>query len=190
MTMESLPALLEAAAAGGSAAVAELVRRFGPPAHRLARALLGSASLAEDAVQDAFVVARARLRELRDPEAFPAWFRQVVRTAANRIERRRREAPLPEGQEPTGAGAGPREEAERREVAKRVRDAIARLAPAGRESVELFYLQERSVAEVSRVLDVPQSTVRRRLFDARARLATLLIGNPGAWRTLNREHGA
>ena len=188
--MESLPALLEAAAAGGTDAVAELVRRFGPPAQRLARSLLRSASLAEDAVQDAFVVALSRLRELRDPEAFPAWFRQVVRTAANRIERRRREVALTDGHEPTGAGAGPPEEAERREVARIVRDAIARLSPAGRESVELFYMQERSVAEVSRALDVPPSTVRRRLFDARARLATLLIGNPGAWRTLNREHGA
>jgi RNA polymerase sigma-70 factor (ECF subfamily) len=187
--MTSLSSLLDAVMSGETRALGELVGRFAPTAHRLARSLLRSESLAEDAVQDAFVIALRRLPTLREPEAFPAWFRQVVRTAADRIARRRREAPLPAGDEPADARAGPPADLIRREVADAVREAVARLPPAGRACVECFYLQERSVAEVAGVLQVPPGTVRRRLFDARARLAILLIGNPGAWSTLNRESG-
>jgi RNA polymerase sigma factor (sigma-70 family) len=186
--MEGVRELLEAAAARDPEAVAEVVRRFSPSAQRLAQCLLRDAALAEDAVQDAFVVAFERLSDLREPECFPAWLRQIVRTAANRIDRRRRRAALPEGAEPQDDGSLPPEEAANSELRAAVRAAVARLPPAARESVELFYFHERSVAEVARWLDVPPGTVRRRLHDARARLAALWIGNP-AGLDIDKEHG-
>lgn len=178
--MQSLSETIEAATAGRNGAWAVLVARFAPSAHRLARALLGDASLAEDAVQDAFLIAMSRLSGLRQPEAFPAWFRQVVRTAAARI-RRRRADPLFGGLDPAGSVESPEEDAARREIAALVRTAVSTLPPAAREAVELFYFQGRPVADVAATLGVPRGTVRRRLFDARARLVSLWIGNPGAF---------
>jgi RNA polymerase sigma-70 factor (ECF subfamily) len=58
---------------------------------------------------------------------------------------------------------------------------VSRLPPAGREAVELYYLEGRSIPQVARDLRLPPGTVKRRLHDARRRLADILIGTPGAW---------
>ena len=47
---------------------------------------------------------------------------------------------------------------------------IANLSRIHREAIELYYLQGYSVEEVAKFLDVPQGTVKRRLFDARQKL--------------------
>jgi RNA polymerase sigma-70 factor (ECF subfamily) len=57
-----------------------------------------------------------------------------------------------------------------------VREALAALPPAGRETAELFYLDEYNCAEVAELLHVPKGTVKRRLHDARSRLRDLLLG--------------
>lgn len=85
--------LLSCCAAGEPEAVARLVQRCRPWSLDLAEALTGDPGLAEDAVQEAFLIALARLGDLRQPEAFPAWFRQIVRSRCSRIRRRRREEP-------------------------------------------------------------------------------------------------
>ncbi len=53
-------------------------------------------------------------------------------------------------------------------------DAVRRLSPALREAVLLHYYADLPVEEVARVLRRPVGTVKRRLFDARAALATVL----------------
>jgi len=166
--------LLERVRRGDEGAVAELVERHSPPALRLATALLADAHEAEEVVQEAFVEALARLGDLRCDEAFPAWFRQVVRTQANRRLRRRgaRTAPtLPEAADPRPT---PAECAERAELQTIVRAALARLPTPGRETAERFYLDGWSVAELASAMDVPVGTVKRRLYDARARLRAWL----------------
>jgi RNA polymerase sigma-70 factor (ECF subfamily) len=57
--------------------------------YRLAGLLLGNATEAEDAVQDALVVAWQRFEELREPERFGAWLdRIVVNGCRDRLRRR------------------------------------------------------------------------------------------------------
>ena len=54
-------------------------------------------------------------------------------------------------------------------------DAVRRLPPALRDVVVLHYYADLPVAEVGRVLRRPVGTVKRRLFEARAALATALL---------------
>jgi RNA polymerase sigma factor (sigma-70 family) len=170
-----LDQLLERVRRGEESAAAELVERFSPPALRLATALLTDSHEAEEAVQEAFIEALSRLDDLHSVGAFPAWFRQVVRTRANRRLRRRSERTAVAIPEPADPSPTPPECAERGELQALVRAALARLPAPGRETAVRFYLDGWSVAELASVMEVPAGTVKRRLYDARARLRALLL---------------
>ena len=54
-----------------------------------------------------------------------------------------------------------------------LRRCLAELTPAHREIIDLVYYHEKSLAEVAQIVDIPENTVKTRLFYARKRLATL-----------------
>jgi len=174
---ERLGQLLRKCRDGDDAAVTLLVRRFRTRALDLAGALTGDDHLAEDAVQTAFLDALARLDDLREPEAFPGWFRQIVRTRCNRIVRRKREHPTPEiAESATDAQGSPFDDVERRERVTVVRAALALLPADQRETAERFYLADQSCADIADRMNVPRGTVKRRLHDVRHRLRGMLLG--------------
>jgi DNA-directed RNA polymerase specialized sigma24 family protein len=76
--VESIASLVEDARSGDLAAFARLIRRFQAMAYGYAYSSLGDFSLAEDAAQGAFVEAYRKLDDLREPAAFPGWFRRIV----------------------------------------------------------------------------------------------------------------
>lgn len=173
--MRLLADLLSKCEEGDGEAIAELVRRFRPWALDFANAIIQDRDLAEDAVQEAFISAVLRLTDLREPNAFPGWFRQIIRTHAGRIIRNRRE--LPGAQDDFAACAiSPPERLQADETRALVRNALRSLPHAGRDTAELFYLDEMSCANISVLLGVPVGTVKRRLHDARARLRDMLCG--------------
>ncbi len=81
---------------GPSDAIDRLYREHVPGALRLACLLCGERSLAEDLVHDAFVRVAGRLRMIRDPESFRAYFHRAVVNAVRShyrhaaVERRHR----------------------------------------------------------------------------------------------------
>lgn len=139
-----------------------------------AHALLGDPSLAEDAVQQAFITAWHRLESLRAPDAFPGWFKRIVLTECSRIRRRRDARPIPVEGSTAISGATPEHDVEAAELRDLLSSAIARLPENERVVVTLFYVQELSHAEMSRTLDVPTTTVAKRLHSAKRRLQKLL----------------
>jgi RNA polymerase sigma factor (sigma-70 family) len=164
---------------GEHEAIVILVNRFRAWALDFAASVLSDPSLAEDAVQEAFVIALQQLPALRHPAAFPGWFRQILRTRINRMNRMRCEEQLPQGFYPSGTQASPEEYAQQVELRRQVREALKNLPPAEYDAVDLFYLREHSCAEVSDILDIPKGTVKRRLHDARKRLRGMLLGYIG-----------
>ena len=186
---EPLEALIERCRGREEDAMSELVSRFRAWALDLAAALVSDVSLAEDVVQEAFTTALLRLPELRDPLAFAGWLRQIVRTHANHLMRKRREVPLAEEDSPA-CGSSSSADLERNELREYVREVVRGLPRAMRDTTELFYLEERSCAEISAMLDVPQGTVKRRLHDARERLRDTLAGTLDAdMERKNLRHG-
>jgi RNA polymerase sigma-70 factor (ECF subfamily) len=173
---ELIGPLLRRCEQGDEYAVRELVARFTGSARALAVALLGDEHLAEDAVQDAFCAALARLGQLRSAKAFSSWFRQIVRTEALRIIRRRRDVAAGAMDESATGDSDPGERAELKELRAVVRDAVAKLTPATGRAAELFYLDERSCAQIAHELAVPTGTVKRRLHEARRQLRSMLLG--------------
>jgi RNA polymerase sigma-70 factor, ECF subfamily len=172
---ELLAELLERCRKGERGAIELLVRRYRDGAYGLARALTGEEHLAEDAVQEAFVEALAKLGQLREPEAFAAWLRRIVRTTAGRITRKRRETLS--GLEMAGdmPGDGPCDRAAKNEMSRLIRQSVEGLSEANRETARLYYLDELDQTSVAERLGIPEGTVRRRLHDSRRQLREMLM---------------
>ena len=146
-------------------------------AYACAYAVLGDFYLAEDAAQEAFISAWQKLSQLRQPEAFPGWFRRVVLTECNRLTRgkRPRTMSLDEGANLHTSLADPQTAIERDELTKAVFMAIKKLSLNERMVVVLFYVKEYSQNEISAFLDVPLTTVAKRLYSAKLRLRAMII---------------
>jgi len=158
-------------------AFCELVRIFQDMAYACAYAVLGDFYLAEDAAQEAFISAWQKLSQLRQPEAFPGWFRRVVLTECNRLTRgkRPRTMSLDEGANLHTPITDPQTAIERDELTKAVFMAIKKLSLNERMVVVLFYVKEYSQSEISAFLDVPLTTVAKRLYSAKARLRAMML---------------
>ena len=153
-------------------AFGEIVRRFQDMAYACAFAALGDFHLAEDAAQEAFVTAWQKLYQLRKPEAFPGWLRRIVLTECNRLRRRKVfvDTRLDEGACVSSIDENPQIAIERNELRRSVFGAIEKLPVKEREIVTFFYLKEQSQSDISEFLEVPLTTVAKRLYSARVRL--------------------
>jgi len=89
-TTESLTDLVTSASAGDVEACGTLVRLTQRMACAVALSVLRDATAAEDAVQQAYLRAFRRLRDMNEPAAFAGWLRRIVITVALNMRRARR----------------------------------------------------------------------------------------------------
>jgi RNA polymerase sigma-70 factor (ECF subfamily) len=166
--------LVRAAQAGDRQAFGELFERY--ERHVLAVALrrLGDYNEAQELVQDVFIQAMLKIEQLRAPEAFGGWLRSITtRMAINRAVRRGPDfATAPELLDAIGVEV----ETPLDSVLDDERDAglkrgLDRLRELDRETLVAFYVDGRSLLEMSDDFDAPVGTIKRRLHVARKRLA-------------------
>lgn len=163
---------LRQAADGDVQAFSYVATAFRDKALAWAREVTGSSHAAEDAAQEALMVAFTQLHTLREPGAFPGWLRTLARTAAMRQARRRRPDTV-EAPEREDAAADPVVAAEVRQA---VRGAVLELSAAQQQVIERFYLQGQKIEQIAIALGLPAGTVKRRLHDAREKLRVRLAG--------------
>jgi RNA polymerase sigma factor (sigma-70 family) len=162
---------------GGSLSVrheafAELVSRFQDMAFACAYAVVGDAYLAEDIAQEAFVLAWQKLEQLREPKAFPGWLKRIVLSQCNRLTRGKRLQLVPidaDVQSPT-RDSSPHFIVETNDLLNKVLKAIRALPDNERLVTTLFYVNGYTQADIGNFLEVPVSTVNKRLYTARQRL--------------------
>lgn len=163
----------------------EIVARFQDFAYACAYAVLRDFWLAEDVAQEAFITAWQKLDQLRQPEAFPGWFRRIVLNECNRLTRGKKlqfvplEPGFPTAREAVAAQSSlntdPHALAEQHELADNVRAAIGALPEHERLITTLFYINEYSQKEIGAFLELPVSTVVKRLYSARQRLKKRML---------------
>jgi RNA polymerase sigma-70 factor (ECF subfamily) len=162
---------------GDRAAFGALAERFQPTVYAVALARLRNPTEAQELAQEVFLHAMRKLAQLRDPQCFAGWLRQItVRMAINRLTRRgplqKVEAEVLENAQ--AADRGPLEALETAEAAAALHRGLARLKPVDRATLEAFYLHGRSLKQMSREFETPVGTIKRRLHVARHRLKTQL----------------
>ena len=138
-------------------------------AFRVAFSVLRQREDAEDVAQEAFAKAYRSFRQLRDRERFRAWLvRMTFRMAIDRqrANRRRfvREQAIEIARETTGDTVVEQERAEQ------LWRAIDALPEKLRLTIVLAGIQGHVIGEVATLLDVPDGTVKSRLFLARKQL--------------------
>ena len=174
--MRVISELVEAAQAGDREAYDTLIERFQPMAYALAHRALGDHHLAQDVVQEAAIEVFMHLSQLKEPDAFPGWFRQIVFRQCTRGLRR---ATLPwislaAVSESLLTENNPEEVAVQEEVQATVRRAVAALPKPERLVTVLFYGCRYSYTEVSAYLKIKLPTVKKRLHSARQKLKVQL----------------
>jgi RNA polymerase sigma-70 factor (ECF subfamily) len=174
---QTVAQLVIAAQGGDQLAFGDLFERYRPVIVALAISRVRNVHEAEELTQDVFIQAMQKLDQLRVPEAFGGWLRQIVhRMAINRFSRQRTATACdPETLEATCVDdITPDNVAQDREQAAAVRSGIARLGSLDRQTLNAFYLDGQSLIEMSDAFDAPVGTIKRRLHTARRRLAETL----------------
>jgi F-type H+-transporting ATPase subunit beta len=175
--MQDLVSLVINAIDGDEAAFESLVLRFQNMAFAVAYAMLYDAHRAQDAAQDAFLEAYQNLSKLREPAAFPGWFRRIVVKHSDRQNRRIRTVDLPieaAGTKPA-SGLDPALILEKGETQAEIHAAIANLPEKQRLVTTLFYVKGYSLKEIAEILEMPQNNVKKYLFTARQKLKRRMI---------------
>jgi RNA polymerase sigma factor (sigma-70 family) len=169
---ERVAALVRSAQAGNERSFAELVRGFQDIVVAFATARLGDYHLGEDAAQEAFVDAYRHLGSVRSPEAFSSWLQTIIVKQCDRITRRKQHSTiaLDYALGLASTDPSPHDIVERCETEHALCTAIATLSDAEREAVVLYYMGERSHAEVAEFLGVTNNVVKTRVYSARQRL--------------------
>jgi RNA polymerase sigma-70 factor (ECF subfamily) len=176
-----IQALVEAARRGDREAFGDLVALHERIVLRTTLAALRSREDAEDAAQDAFVVAWQKLGGFRGEATFKTWLLTIAwRKALDRRRQRqtwwtrvRASASRPDVNEVDpieslpGGGADPERIAISIDLARHVRTAISRLSPKLRDTLLLAATGEHTYEEIAAILRVPVGTVKWRVAEAR-----------------------
>jgi RNA polymerase sigma-70 factor, ECF subfamily len=171
-----------ALANGDERAFELLVERESPRVFRTCYRVLGRIDEAEDATQEAFVLAYRALGTFRGDGHPAAWLMRIAtREAWRRAAQRRRQragiAALDEASLATmGTGVDPVAEAIRTEERERVRQAVGCLPEPYREVISLRFFGELSLLEVCAATGRPEGTVKAQLHRGLQRLQAQLTG--------------
>ncbi len=177
---------------GESAAWAEMVRMHHKRVYGLCYRFTGNASDAEDLTQDVFLKIYSNLGSFDAGRgSLPVWITTMTRNLLvdnfRRTRNQRATSSLDEGWDESeelrpvdrlvAAGPSQHELAAKKELARMVQEALAKVSVELREAVILRDLQDMDYKEIAQVLGIPEGTVKSRISRGRAELARLLERN-------------
>jgi RNA polymerase sigma-70 factor, ECF subfamily len=157
--------LVERARDGDDVAFEELVDLDGDRCYAIAYRILRDVELAQDAVQQAFLLAWRELPRLRDPERFEVWLhRLVVNACYEEFRRYRRWSTNVRSLPADGPGGGDETiSIDDRDALER---AFRRLTPEHRAVVVMHHHAGMPLASIAEVAGVPVGTIKSRLHYA------------------------
>ncbi|MGQ0587218.1 MAG: RNA polymerase sigma factor [Gammaproteobacteria bacterium] len=162
---------------GDGGGFAALVGRYQRPVFNLAYRMLGNAEDARDVAQAAFLKALEGLHRFDPRYRFFSWlYRIAMNEALDVLGRRGRHTELTDTHM---ADDDPARDTQTADLGARVRGALGELTPDHRAVLVLRHYQELSYEEIGRVLEIPDATVKSRLFEARERLRLRLTDAAG-----------
>jgi len=182
--MENLPedALIARAREGESDAFVEIARRLQPKVYAVIYGMTRNREDAADLTQETFLAAFRTLRGFHGDSGLYTWlYRIAVNRTLNFLKKKGREKNVGEFDEQRTA-LDPREQASgspeggslKRELGRRLEEAVAGLRPAFRAAFNLVAVQGMSHGEAAKVLGCSENTVSWRMHKARKMLQARL----------------
>jgi RNA polymerase sigma-70 factor (ECF subfamily) len=164
------------ARAGSSAAFESLADHYGKRVRGAAYRLTGDVHDAHDVAQHVLTQLFLNIEKFEDHRSLLAWLNKVTLNRCQDVRRERcrqsgRPAPLPRGNEPPG----PDDVALRRDLSRRVRQAVAALPGDYRAVVELHFLSAWPLEAVASELSIGLKTAKSLAWKGARRLRSSLI---------------
>ncbi len=131
---------------------------------------------AKDLTQETFIQAFTKLDQLRNPQKFSSWLRQIAINVCRMWKRHRDRYPKVSidkvGEENLVDKHLPslRKTIEINELRVKVQKAISSLSEKNRLALTLYYIDGLSYEEIGTFLDIPKTTIKSRLYKARKKL--------------------
>ncbi len=163
---------------GDIQAFRHLVKKYKDPSFNLSRSILNSDLTAEEAVQDAFVKAFQNLHKFRRKAAFSTWlYRIVVNESLRKIEKKKIE--YHELYDDQGISeelvVNPQviENLHIEEQREIINNLLEKLTDLENLLLKLFYLEEKSIEEISIITGLLKNNIKVILYRARKHFANL-----------------
>lgn len=162
-------ALLEDCKRGDREALGSLVLRYERPVFNAAFRMLGNPDEAADVTQTVFLKVFENLGQFNPQYKFFSWiYRIAVNESINQLNRRGKTEPLAENI--VAATPGPEELMAEGIVSKKIQSVLMTLQDDHRSVIVLRHFSELSYRQMSEILQIPEKTVKSRLFAARKQM--------------------
>lgn len=156
--------------------IAELVRRWHKPFCEKAYWLVKDADVAKDIAQESWTVIIDKIYQLEKPERFGSWALRIVCNNSmdwlNKTSRTRNHLNQLEKEQETVVVIDDKND--NTLIKFKLLDAIKKLPMHQQEVLRLFYTEDCSLKEVSKILNISVGTAKSRLFHSREKLKKLL----------------
>lgn len=163
--------LIQRCKEGDMDAFNDLFKKYNKQALRTVYLISGRNDIAEDVVQEAFIKCYSEIKSLKNPKTFQAWFYRLLTRIVWRYcskEKNHLSIEIINDSKDTIADSLVLSDiAEREELKKFVNEAINKLSLPLKTTVILYYYNELSIKEISKILGCFQGTVKSRLCNAR-----------------------
>lgn len=168
--------LIKRCQAGDSGSFSELYHLQKKKALGTAYLIANQKGIAEDIVQETFIECFRKIKTLKDPVTFEAWFYKIlVRTGWRMVKSNNRFLLMGEQNiEGLKAIMDSQSDLDASETGMMIQEALAQLSFPLKTVVILFYFNDMSVAEIAKVLGCFPGTVKSRLYKARIKLQDIL----------------
>jgi len=169
-------ALVERCLKGDRQALEALIGEYQRPLFNAAYRILGNPEDAADATQAAFLKAFEHLASYDPKYKFFSWiYRIAVNEAINQFKRNRKQEELDESA--VDSGPGPDLVADAGDLSREIQDGLMALTEDYRTVVVLRHYSDCSYREIGEILQIPEKTVKSRLFSARQLLRDHFVAN-------------
>ena len=174
MSEEQDEKLVQRCLEGDRRAFEALVEKYQKIVFNVALRMTRDHADAQDIAQSAFIKAYEKLNTFDPKFKFFSWlYRIVVNESLNFLTQRRKFEELDE--ELVSDDTSPEDVEQENATERKIQDCLMELRVEHRVIVVLKHLQDLSYGEISNILDIPEKTVKSRLFTARAILRGLLL---------------
>ena len=151
---------------GDRRAMSQLVSQYQRPVYNAAYRILGNKDDAADITQTVFLKVFEHIADYDAKFKFFSWiYRIAINESLNQVKKRRMQEPLADSQ--ASPWQGPAEELDSKTLCDRVQDALSQLNEDYRTVVVLKYISGCSYQQIGEILQLPEKTVKSRLYSAR-----------------------
>ncbi len=162
---------------GDDSAFEELYHLTSKRAFFIAKEFVKNEDDAEDILQDSYIKALAKINELENPETFVSWFNRIVANKSKDYIKKKKpslfECDEDEAYEviaDENTTFSPEENVDKEDLRKTVMQALDELSEDKKACIVMMYYEENSIGEIAECLEIPEGTVKTRLYHGRNEL--------------------